>query len=120
MPGARVSGFTCVDVDSRVPIAHVRVVSLSATPLQPLVSDSQGDVLVDVPDGGRTVRVSKAGYAPESVQLKSGSDVVDVSLARGAAIAGRLLDPFGAPVVGRAVRASLVEQQGAAAAVAHR
>jgi len=92
------------DVDSGLPIMHARLASVSAAPLPPTITDEHGDVTVDVPAGGRTVRIGKAGYAPESVPLMAGRDVVDVKLARGAAITGRVVDALGVAVAGQSVR----------------
>ena len=93
-----------IDADSGVPIVHARLTSLSTTPLPPAMTDERGDVTIEIPGAGRTVRVSKAGYVPRAVQLDRAVDAVDVKLARGAAITGRLVDSFGAPVAGRPVR----------------
>jgi hypothetical protein len=93
-----------IDADSGVPVAHARLASLSTTPLAPAMTDLHGDVTVDVPVAGSTVRVAKAGYAPQSIQLQPTPDVVQVALPRGAAIGGRVLDSLGTPVAGRAVR----------------
>jgi hypothetical protein len=92
------------DIDSALPIMHARLASVSAAPLPPTITDEHGDVTIDVAAGGRTVRVGKAGYAPESVPLAPGMDVVDVKLARGAAITGRVVDRLGVPVAGQIIR----------------
>jgi hypothetical protein len=128
-----------VDVDSAVPIAHARIVSLSGTPLPLTMTDLHGDAIVDVAEVGRTVRVAKAGYAAKSVNLpapaagdrqsrvgNSGSradsasadpagepGVIEVPLARGAAIGGQVVDPLGAPLAGQAVRVALASEVGA-------
>lgn len=92
------------DVDSGLPIMHARLASASTAPLPPTITDEHGDVAIDVPAGGRTVRIAKAGYAPESVPLMPGMEVVDVHLARGAAITGRVVDTLGIPVAGQMIR----------------
>src|SRR4051794_35370981 len=92
------------DIDSGLPIMHARLASVSAAPLPPTITDEHGDVTIDVPAGGRTVCVGKAGYAPESVPLVPGMDAIDVKLARGAAITGRVVDGLGVAVAGQTIR----------------
>ena len=99
--GVRIS---VVDVDSGVPILRARLAPASAAPLPLTFTDGRGVATVDVPQAGRTLQVTKAGYAPQTVTVDGTADVLDVKLARGAAIGGRVIDMTGAAVAGRNVR----------------
>jgi len=56
------------------------------------------------PDPRRGPGDSVPGSLSGGAELVSEPDVIQVPLARGAAIGGRVLDPFGAPLAGQAVR----------------
>jgi len=92
------------DIDSGVPIPRVRLAAASTTPLPPTFTDARGFATVDVTAAGRTLQITKPGYAPQTVMVNGSADLVDVKLARGAAIGGRVIDATGAPVAGRNVR----------------
>src|SRR4029079_2602291 len=92
------------DVDSGVPIPRARLAAASTTPLPPTFTDARGFATVDVPAAGRTLQITKPGYAPHTAMVTGSADLVDVKLARGAAIGGRVIDATGATVAGRNVR----------------
>ena len=92
-----------VDFDSGVPILRARLSSASAAPLPSMFSDVHGDVAVPVPQGRRTVRVSKPGYVPQTTELTPARASIEVRLMRGGSVSGRIVDLLGAPVAGRAV-----------------
>jgi hypothetical protein len=92
-----------VDLDSDAPILRAQLTAGATDPLPPTFSDEHGLATVNVPPAGRTIRVSKPGYVAQSLKLTIGSELIDVRLARGAVISGRIVDTLGAPVVGRPV-----------------
>src|SRR4051812_6878138 len=93
-----------MDIDSTVPILRARLAAASTTPLAPTFTDRGGNAMVDAPPPGRTLRISKPGYAPQAVSLDGSAEVIEVQLARGASIGGRVADALGAPVASRTVR----------------
>jgi hypothetical protein len=101
-----------VDLDSRLPIAHARVASASTQPIAPAFTDQHGAAAVSVASGGRTIRVGKPGYVPQTMRLDAGADAVEVRLARSGAISGRIVDTLGVPVVNRPVLVALVADRG--------
>jgi hypothetical protein len=92
-----------IDADSGAQIVRAQVTSSSTEPLPRTITDEHGIALVPVPPAGRAVRIVKAGYVPRSISLTTRSADVDVTLIRGAAISGRIVDTLGAPVIGRPV-----------------
>lgn len=100
------------DVDAAVPIRRARLSAASATPLPPTFTDVRGLATVDVPQAGRTLQITKPGYAAQTVVVDGTGDLVDVKLARGAAIGGRVIDPTGAAVAGYKVRVEIAAKTG--------
>lgn len=88
-----------VDADSSLPIPRVQITSASTVPLVPTFTDQRGEATVGVADAGRTIRIVKPGYVPQSVRLTTAERAVEIRLRRGAAVAGHVIDTFGAPVV---------------------
>lgn len=121
-----------VSAENGRPLVRARVSLLSAsTPGRPLMTTStnaQGNYdLSDVPPGSYFVSASRAGYlelqygqrrARErglSVDVKAGATIgrIDISLARGGVLAGRVVDELGEPYPGLLVTAwQLRYQQG--------
>jgi protocatechuate 3,4-dioxygenase beta subunit len=119
-----------VSADDGRPLVRARVSLLSAsTPGRPLMATStnaQGNYdLGDVPPGSYFVSASRAGYlelqygqrrARErglSVDVKAGAtiDRIDISLARGGVLAGRVVDELGEPYPGLLVTAGQLRYQ---------
>jgi len=104
------------------PLHRVRVVLNGSTPNLPTaVTDERGAFeLTEVPPGTYTITASRAGYLTtrygqrrplepgRSVAISSGETVdgVDIRLARGATLAGRIADDAGEPYRTRAPRRS--------------
>src|SRR3954451_24691320 len=66
-----------VDIDSTVPILRARLAAPSTPPLAPTFTDGRGNAMVDVPPAGRTLRISKPGYAPQTLSLDGSADVME-------------------------------------------
>jgi hypothetical protein len=79
----------------------------------PALTDDEGRFELYDADYVTSVTVTKGGYAPATVEvkdiLKSGKEI-EVPLSRGAAIAGRITQTSGAPVIGAVVHANRIDQ----------
>ena len=119
-PAARLSGRV-IDAGTGAPISSARVLLVSqprhvAGPVPQVLTDHEGRYVFDtVAPGQYRVDVQKSGILPPAepaqvpnVTLSAGQivDDWDVSVRKGGAIAGRILDPFGEPLVDVGVRAT--------------
>ena len=94
-----VRGQVRSDDDSVTLLRRARVSVIGAA-VPPVFTDQEGRFEVAVPARSFVVRVTKPGFAPRQFQSAVGSDEpLDVRLARGAAINGRVVDAVGMPVV---------------------
>lgn len=95
-----------VDAGSAVPLAHARVTAVltperTGITRNPVVeTDSRGEFTLALPATTTAVRITKATYALATVTVPAMSERVEVRLAPGAVITGRVLDTNGAPNVG--------------------
>jgi hypothetical protein len=127
LPSAHVSGRV-VDERTRVPIPGARVSLSSASgnapvPVQQTITDQDGRYAFQAVAAGRyRVDVQKSGILPladetwaRTVTVTDGQDVEDwnVTVQRGGAIAGRILDQFGEPLADVTIRAVRHEGPGA-------
>src|SRR5262249_50337753 len=80
----------------------------------PAMTDDEGRFEFVDGEGLTSLIVSKGGYTPSTVEIKrdvaKSREELEVRLARGAAISGRILRSSGEPVVGARVRASRLDQ----------
>jgi hypothetical protein len=85
--------------------ARVSVVSGGAA-FAPIFTDKAGEFRVSV-RGNYTLAISKAGFAPATVSARASASAqpVQIQLARGASIAGQVVDETGSPVWNARVRA---------------
>jgi protocatechuate 3,4-dioxygenase beta subunit len=75
------------------------VVSSGDRPVESIVTDDEGRFAIStVAATPLTVRASKAGYVAGLTTIAAGSAEIRFSLARSAAVMGRVLDSYGAPV----------------------
>jgi protocatechuate 3,4-dioxygenase beta subunit len=85
-----------------VPLRRARVVATAGERrLDAVVTDDEGRFRIDgAPATPLTVRVTKAGYAPGlvTVSATASGEPLRFTLTRSAAVMGRVLDPYGAPV----------------------
>jgi protocatechuate 3,4-dioxygenase beta subunit len=93
------------DDDSRVLLrkARVTVAGVAATAV---FTNQDGRFEIAVPGSTPVLRVTKAGFGPTQIPLTavSDADTLDIRMARGAAITGRVVDELGGPVVAIGVR----------------
>jgi hypothetical protein len=93
-----------MDTRDGVPLRRVRVgIAAGRRELDAVFTDDAGRFVLSVSaDVELTLRVSKAGYAPEITAIRAGRtpEPLDIALSRSAAVMGRVLDGSGAPVVG--------------------
>jgi hypothetical protein len=95
-----------VAADTNAPLRNARVALESSASVGPMLTDSEGRFSVsNVVPGPHTLHASKTGYAPAETPLADG---LEVRLARGGIITGRVLDAFGEPVPLMSVVAELV------------
>lgn len=101
----RIRGQVRSDDDGATQLRRVRVAVIGAT-ATPVFTDQEGRFEIAVPaPGAFTLRFSKAGFAPQEIAGARISDGgVQVRLARGAAVAGRVVDETGATVADVPVR----------------
>ena len=100
--------------------ARVTVVPSSGDTIDPVYTDGDGRYeIAEVPAGRAVVTAWKSGYAPGSFGARSPAappvsvvvgpasavDGIDIALTRAAAIAGRVTDEFGEPLLGMTVSA---------------
>lgn len=84
-----------------VPLRRARVEVTGGRRVDSVFTDDEGRFRVDgAPGTSLTVKVTKAGYAPGLVSVPAGGGSTELSfaLARSAAVMGRVLDRYGAPV----------------------
>jgi protocatechuate 3,4-dioxygenase beta subunit len=93
-----VRGQVKSDDDSATLLRRARITVTGGT-AGAVFTDYEGRFEVAVPARSFTLRVTKPGYAPRQIQSSIVSDEpLDIRLARGAAINGRVIDNTGAPV----------------------
>ncbi|HXI32004.1 MAG TPA: carboxypeptidase-like regulatory domain-containing protein [Vicinamibacterales bacterium] len=97
-PGAPTSATTIhgrvVADDSGQPLRNARVAVQSDVDATAVLTDAEGGFAIAAPAGRRELIVSKTGYASGTTAT---SDGVEVRLARGGAIIGRVVDDRGLP-----------------------
>jgi hypothetical protein len=127
LPSAHVSGRV-VEEQTRAPLPGARVslsfeLGSSPVPVQQTITDQDGRyAFAGVAAGQYRLDVQKSGILPLAdaiwdrvVTVSDGQNVEDwnVSVQRGGAIAGRILDQFGEPLADVAIRAVRQERPGA-------
>jgi protocatechuate 3,4-dioxygenase beta subunit len=100
-----------VAAEDDAPVAGAEVALRSSLTWSAVTGDDGLAVIEGVGPGWRTVRVDAAGYAPATDLISSrgtpeAPTTVAIRLRRGAAIAGTVIDPGGAPVAGARVWAT--------------
>jgi len=95
----RVSGLVLAD-DSGDPLANARVILTSPNQGRAVLTDRDGRFVLALssPPARVTVAASKTGYGRREVTAAMG-ETIEVRLARGAAISGRVVDARGDPVM---------------------
>ncbi|MBI4265549.1 MAG: carboxypeptidase regulatory-like domain-containing protein [Acidobacteria bacterium] len=100
-----------VDARDNVPLRRARVVASSGDrQMDAVFTDDEGRFSVaNAPADALTLRTSKAGYVTGLVTVSAGNadTQLRLALARGAAVMGRVVDAFGAPVSGAYVTGRL-------------
>ena len=91
--------------ESDQPVPRVRV-TLQAANVEPVLTGEDGAFEISVPQGAGSLRLSKTGFAPVSVDRRAllPKTQLLVQMARGAAINGVLMDASGAPTPNVSVR----------------
>lgn len=100
-----VRGQVRSDDDAAMLLRRTRV-SVPGGPDEPVFADSDGRFEIAVRPRSTTLRFAKPGFAPRRIPIPAASPsaYLDVRLARGAAITGRVVDELGSPVVSADVR----------------
>jgi len=130
-PAPRASGVirgrVVTDDSNLTPLAKVRVeVTDGARTIPWMFTDSSGYFdFVELPAGHYTVLADKSGYAPTQYGARRRSDAplvidltdggreeIDIRMAKGAVIAGRVVNDLGDPVVGARVMLSALRLEG--------
>jgi len=107
-----------VAADTGDPLRNARVVITSGRETTRVLTDGSGRFSQAAPaDGPCTVSVAKAGYAKATVTVRTPSDPLIVTMARGAVIAGSVMDDRGNPVIGVSVIVETAVSDGRKAAV---
>lgn len=94
-----VQGQVRVADDSAAFLRRARVTLVGTT--VPVFTDQEGRFAIVVPERAWALRISKPGFAPQTFQGNAATPAspLDIRLARGAAINGRIADDGGMPVV---------------------
>jgi hypothetical protein len=97
-----ISGRVVAADDSAAPLRRARItIAPTSASTGPVFSDQDGRFEIAVPDSRScTLHISKAGFAPQEIARAAigAADAIDVRLARGAAIVGRITDEQGRPL----------------------
>ncbi len=99
-PTKHVTGIV-VDAQTSTPVRRARVdAGITTTTWVASFTDDQGAFAMDVPRTAAELRITKAGFALESVKIPGGEgEPLRVSMNRAAAITGHLIDASGTPLV---------------------
>lgn len=103
------------DTGEPVPDARVTVLSIPNAPI--VRSDRDGRFEVLVPAGALRIAISKSGYVRREVSRAAPDRSIDIRLSRASAVAGRILDLAGDPVIGALVSIESVLEDGRTAPV---
>jgi len=98
------------DTGTAIPYARLRVAGADWL----VRTDIDGTFAIDVPARG-TLVISKAWFVPAESELPRTSSESEIRLTRAAAIAGRVVDDFGEPIVDARVLATLTGRDPSAA-----
>ena len=106
-----------VDASSRAPIVHASVMAMVGPDKADAMvdTDERGEFVLTLPSAAESVRVAKASYALTTIPIPTTDQTLDVRLARGAVLAGRVVSDAGVPRVGQAVYAYPVAADGSLA-----
>lgn len=114
---ARITGRV-VSADG-IPLLRARiVVSRAGRAWAPIFVDESGAFELPRIETPFTIRITKAGYAPEEISRPRPGQPLTVAMTRAAVVRGQVVDAAGEPVVGAAVRIRRLETPGAAATAA--
>jgi hypothetical protein len=103
-PLVTLRGVVVSDDGTDAPIRRIRVeVSAAGLSADPTFTDDQGRFIVSVPDGSHVLTFSKPGFARQELHRSTaaGDELLTLRMPRGAAIAGRVVDEFGDPILAR-------------------
>jgi protocatechuate 3,4-dioxygenase beta subunit len=103
-PLVALRGVVVSDDGAAAPIRRIRVeVSATGLSADPAYTDDQGRFVVLVPDRAHTLAFSKPGFARQELRRSraAADEVLTVRILRGGAIAGRVADEFGDPILAR-------------------
>jgi protocatechuate 3,4-dioxygenase beta subunit len=103
-PPARISGRV-ITGETDQPVPRVRV-ALQAANVAPVLTAEDGTFEISVPSGAGSLRLSKSGFAPVSVDRRAllPNTQLLVQMARGAAVNGVVIDSTGVPAPNVMVR----------------
>jgi protocatechuate 3,4-dioxygenase beta subunit len=107
-----IQGQVRSDDDSAALLRRARV-TVAGSSAPAVFTDQEGRFEVAAPGATTTLlRISKPGFAPAqiSVSAAAAADLVEIRLARGAAIVGHVFDEVGSPAVGAEVRVRRVAE----------
>ncbi|HEY1911972.1 MAG TPA: carboxypeptidase-like regulatory domain-containing protein [Vicinamibacterales bacterium] len=110
-PSLQISGRVVAE-QSGDPIPNARVTLIGARTFPTRLTDGSGRFSSEVPPGRYRVVVSKTAYARQETSVDS-AEPIEIRLAPGAVVTGRVTNPVGDPVVGVQV---VVEVPGTAGA----
>jgi hypothetical protein len=91
--GPAIHGRVVAD-DSGQPLRNARVALESDAGVDAVLADAEGRFAITAPSGSHELTASKSGYATSSAALAEG---VEIRLARGGVITGRVVDERGTP-----------------------
>jgi carboxypeptidase family protein len=105
---AAIHGRVVAD-DTGQPLRNAHIALEADAGVEPVLADAEGRFTIAAPTGSRRLTVAKSGYAKADVMPADG---VEIRLARGGVITGRVVDDRGSPAPFVGVTAEVLQRNG--------